>query len=377
MRLLIHSTEFPPGPGGIGTHAYEIARQLSRRNWQVTVISRQDYASNAEIEKFNTTQPFKTLRLLDKPNVLLDGIYRVNKVSQELNGQSVIIASGERAVWVSAFVNQKVPLVCIGHGTEFGSSGWRHKLSRWAFEKADHVVCVSNFTRDYMMQKGYKPKAVTVIPNGADETRFHSMESAANTAAVRAVYPNSHLLLTVGNVTERKGQHVVIRALPYVLKQFPNVHYLIAGLPTERDTLQQLAKSLGIEDHVHFLGRVPADHLISLFYACDIFLMTSVHTATGDFEGYGIAAVEAALCGKASIVSDGSGLSEAIIDHETGLVARQNDPASTAEAIIKLLANDTLRTALGNKARTRALAEQTWSKRADVYHELFLKIARN
>ena len=60
--------------------------------------------------------------------------------------------------------------------------------------------------------------------------------------------PGAQLLLTVGNVTERKGQQVVIRALPHVLKAQPNTHYLMAGLPTRREDFLKLARGLGVAD---------------------------------------------------------------------------------------------------------------------------------
>ena len=58
MRLLVVSWEFPPGPGGIGTHAFEIARHLTRRGWEVRVVSPQDFAGEEEIRSFNEAQPF-------------------------------------------------------------------------------------------------------------------------------------------------------------------------------------------------------------------------------------------------------------------------------------------------------------------------------
>jgi len=174
-------------------------------------------------------------------------------------------------------------------------------------------------------------------------------------------------MLTVGNVTERKGQHVVIRALPYILREVPNVHYLIAGLPTMKEQFRALAAALGVADHVHFLGRVPQEDLPLLMNACDAFVMTSVNTPSGDVEGYGIAVVEAALCGKPAVVSDRTGLAEAVLDRVTGLVVPQNDPKQTAEALITLLTDEFLRQRLGAAAKQRALAEQTWSARAKAY----------
>ncbi len=180
------------------------------------------------------------------------------------------------------------------------------------------------------------------------------------------------MLLTVGNVTERKGQEVVIRALP----DLPGVRYEMIGLPTRAPELAALARELGVADRIEFVGRAPQEELVRRLNACDLFVMTSRNTAGGDFEGFGIAVVEAALCGKPAIVSSGSGLSEAIIAGETALVVREGDSADTARAIKELLADPARLTKMGAAANAYALAEQTWAHRAERYDAVLREAMR-
>ena len=63
MRLLLSASEFPPGPGGIGSHAFQVARNLLGLDWEVAVLSSQDFSGDDEIEAFNSAQPFKIVRL--------------------------------------------------------------------------------------------------------------------------------------------------------------------------------------------------------------------------------------------------------------------------------------------------------------------------
>src|SRR5262245_39519851 len=63
MRLLLVASEFPPGPGGIGAHAYHLARQLSRMAWDVVVAAPQHHVSPADAEEFNSHLPFKVVSL--------------------------------------------------------------------------------------------------------------------------------------------------------------------------------------------------------------------------------------------------------------------------------------------------------------------------
>src|SRR5262249_34211461 len=177
-----------------------------------------------------------------------------------------------------------------------------------------------------------------VIHNGADPSQFTLLpEEEVQRFRKKLGLPDARILLTVGNVTDRKGQEVVIRALPSILRTEPKTQYLMAGLPTEKEPLDALARRLGVADHVGFLGLVRRDELVLLLNSCDLFVMTSRRTADGDFEGYGIAVVEAALCGKPAVVSSGSGLAEAIEERRTGIAVPENAEAETASAIISLL----------------------------------------
>ncbi len=379
MKALILSTEFPPGPGGLGTHAWELARHLVKRGWEITVVTSQDYASSEEINNFNKLQPFPVIRMSSYPFLPVRMMNRWRTVSACLkhNPPQTIIGSGSRAVWLAAAlsIKFKLPWIAIGHGSEFG---YKKFMTRRAFEKATGIICVSNFTMQQMLESGIHSVKCRVIPNGADPDTFrilprHEVEMFRTSLGFVA----KHLILTVGNVTDRKGQEVVIRSLPDVIKEIPDVHYLIVGLPTKRNQLEEIAQQLGVLERVHFLGRVQSEDLVRVINVCDIFVMTSRKTVDADFEGYGIAVVEAALCGKPAIVSGNSGLSEAVIDNETAFVVAENDEKATAKAIVQMLKDIELRQKMGENARRHAIAEQTWSHRIAHYDQFLREVVES
>jgi phosphatidylinositol alpha-1,6-mannosyltransferase len=213
-----------------------------------------------------------------------------------------------------------------------------------------------------------------VIPNGANAERFRLLP-AEDALAFRQERKlgDATLLVTVGSVHERKGQDVVIRALPRVLRDIPNVHYLIVGMPYEQARFAEIARECGVGSRVHFLGAVDHDELVRALNAADVFVMASKHTSAGDFEGFGIAVLEAALCGCPAVVSSQSGVVEAIRAGETGLVADMGDPVSTADRLIELLANPATRDAMGRRAREHALAG-TWEIRGQQYDAMLRTI---
>jgi phosphatidylinositol alpha-1,6-mannosyltransferase len=381
MTILIVSTEFPPGPGGVGTHAFELARHLARRGGAVTVLASQDYVAPGEADAFNAAQPFPVHRWT-RPPVGPPGVFwRMAALRERIRSDepSLIVASGGRAVAMTAFAlrGRATPWVAIGHGTEFGRRrGAMATLLRWSFGRATAVVCVSEYTRGLMLQSGVRPREAMVIPNGADPERFRLLgPTAARDARRELGLPEGRLLVTVGHVTDRKGQDVVVRALPRILASAPDAHYVAVGLPTMAAKIRKLARSLGVEGRVWLPGRLDTPLVVGLLNAADVFVLTSRQTGGGDVEGFGIAVVEAALCGLPAVVSGGSGLSEAVRKGETGLVVPPDDPGETADAVVRLLGSEALRKSMGQKARTRALEEQSWASRIGEYDELFHRLA--
>ncbi|MGH9931114.1 MAG: glycosyltransferase family 4 protein, partial [Pyrinomonadaceae bacterium] len=322
---------------------------------------------------FSNAQPFPVERVRPVAGSLIEGIYRWRVASRciKKHKPDVLLASGSRAVWLAALLARRhgIPWIAIGHGTEFGTrTVVAKRMTQYAFSRADNVICVSQFTRQQMIAAGIRVRASHVIENGADHTQFTLLpEKEVDDFRRRLGFGDSEILLTVGQVSERKGQSAVIRALPQVLKEAPKTQYVIAGLPTKEKEHRELAIRLGVSDHVHFMGRVAGETILRLMNACDVFVMTSRHTGAGDFEGYGIAVVEAALCGKPAVVSAASGLSEAIVDGVTGYAVEPDNAEAIARVLVQLLRDDDLRQEMGRAARERALGEQTWERRAQEY----------
>ena len=379
MKLLLLASELPPGPGGIGNHAYHLALELQRRGWAVTVVAPQDYAREEEIAAWSQRQPFEIVRLrrstLTPTLRLFSWFWRILGLVLTRRPQ-LLLASGQRATWMAALIARLTGrrLVAVGHGTEFGARGrFARAANRFGYNHAALVITVSEYTRRALEEAGLTPAELRVIPNGADASLYQPLppgeiEELRGQDAV--VAPEHRLLLTVGRVDRRKGQDLVIRAMPQIVRELPDVHYLVVGLPDRAAELQQLARELGVEKNVFFLGRQPTSALVGYYNACDLFVLTSRHTDDGDFEGYGIAVVEAALCGKPALVAGDSGLAEAVLDGLTGLVVPPEDPEAIAAHVLRLLRDDALRRKLGKNALDRARAEMSWRRRGGEYHDL-------
>jgi phosphatidyl-myo-inositol dimannoside synthase len=367
-HILILSSEFPPGPGGIGTHAYQLAKHLSAAGIEVKVLTPQDYTDPSEVANFNKQQAFEIVTLPAHRPIVVKWIIRLKaftKTTRTFDPQ-IVIASGSRAIWLSANLLpiRNYCLVVVAHGTEFGAqSGLAAIITRVSANRAHGIICVSAYTHDAMRKLGVVKPTDFIIHNGADHQTFYPLpETEVVEFRQKEGVADKFVLLTVGNVSKRKGQEVIIRALPKILHSKPNVIYWMVGLPQEQTSLERLAESLGVSHAVRFWGRVDVHQLRSLYNACYLFVMTSRKLADGDFEGYGIAVLEAALCRKPALVSDNSGLAEAVKNGVTGIIVPQNDPDATAEGILSLAnAPETLKT-LGQQAQLNAIRCQTWDQ---------------
>ena len=144
-------------------------------------------------------------------------------------------------------------------------------------------------------------------------------------------------MLTVGNVTERKGQLNVIKHLPDIITLYPNIHYHCVGLKTESGKFNEEAKRLGVESYVTFHGKVEHENLISFYSNSDIFVMLSNVTRTGDIEGFGIAILEANYFGLPAIGSLNCGIEDAIKNNKSGILINQDITEDFKNAINEVI----------------------------------------
>jgi len=146
-------------------------------------------------------------------------------------------------------------------------------------------------------------------------------------------------LITVGNLTDRKGQENVIKSLPQILSLYPEAQYHLIGKTTNKEILANTAKQLKVDDKLHFYGAVARHELLDILKGATIKLMLSNHTKEGDFEGFGIAVSEANAFGIPAIGSRNSGLSDAIEHNITGLLVDQYDKKEVADAVDTIISN--------------------------------------
>lgn len=371
-RVLIVASELPPGPGGIGSHAVAVASGLHDQGWDVTLLGSQHYVDAAERDSYNSDSHLTIRTLPDAADPARTAWARVRAIKKavEQTRPNVIVASGGRIVWLTAPVARRahVPMVAVAHGSELGGPRWQRLLTRRSFDVAQRVIAVSEFTAGLTRSLGVT-RPIDVIPNGAEAERFSPSTERRERFRSRHRLGDRPVVLTVGNVTERKGQHLVVDALPHLLASSPDAMYVLVGLPSDADALTARAERLGVDRHLLVLGKLDEDEVVDAHAAADVFAMTSTSTGSGDVEGYGIAVIEAALSGVPAVVTSGTGAAEAVLDETTGL-AVPSEPAAIAQAISRLLADNHAGGSFGANAERLARTEGSWTHRVTRYGQV-------
>ena len=336
-KILFISSEFPPLPGGIGNHALHLALSLQKPGNKVTVITNQRSKLIAEDIAFDVQLPFKVQRIKRQKIVLFTYLNRIFQVWLAIfrNEKLTIICSGKFSLWTGGiaalfFLNNNY--IAVLHGSEINAGGTiGKKITKWCLKKFTKLIAVSKFTKNLVLEKNATLN-ITVINNGFS---FPVNDNYQNNVAVKG----NPAIVTVGNVTFRKGQQNVINALPLLKERFPEIQYHIVGIPTEKLEFEKIAKSLGVLENITFHGALTNEDLKQVVLYSKVFLMLSDHLKNGDVEGFGIAVLEANCFGLPAIGAKNSGVADAIKEGFSGKLVNPHDSHEIVSALEEILDN--------------------------------------
>jgi glycosyltransferase involved in cell wall biosynthesis len=206
---------------------------------------------------------------------------------------------------------------------------------------------VSESTADDLVVRGIPREHIRVIYNGVDTAALTPDYS------VRSPAP---LFIYIGRLKRYKGVDILIRALAGAGHGAATLE--IAGSGDYRPELEKLARSLGVEKRVRFLGFIPEVEKLNLLRRGWAAMLASPN------EGWGISNLEAAACGTPVIASNSPGIRESVIDGETGILVPHGDIPAMAAAMQRLIAAPSEVRAMGEAGR-RFAEGFGWERSAD------------
>ena len=364
-RTLLITNDFPLRPGGI----QQFVHNLAVRQPAGSVVV---YASTWRgAEKFDAEQPFEVVRedtvmLLPTPAVArrAAGLARAHDCDTVWFGAAAplgLLADGlrRRAGIIRA--------VGVTHGHEIGWAalpGARGLLRRIA-RGNDVLTYLGEYQRVRLDKALHGLTDLQRLAPGVDVDAFHP---GVDGSAVRARYGLSDrpVIVCVSRLVPRKGQDMLIRALPEIRRRVPGAALLLGSGGPYRPKLQRLAREQGVESDVVFTGSVSWGELPALFAAGDVYAMPCRTRAAGlDVEGLGIVYLEASATGLPVVGGDSGGAPDAVRDGETGYVVGGRDVGALTDRLVELLTDPVKARAMGAAGRAWVEREWRWELQAD------------
>lgn len=229
----------------------------------------------------------------------------------------------------------------------------------WAATQASGIITVCQALMDKiesLVPPGFELPPQRVLRNGVDLSTFKPADRKSVRADLGLTQPT---LLSVGHLVERKGHHLIIKALA----NMPGTDLLIAGEGEEQKNLTELVETLGLGKRVTFLGNRPHEELYKIYSAADLLVLASSR------EGWPNVLLEAMACGTPVVATDVWGSGEVVQAPEAGTVVADRTSDALGKASLELLQN------LPDRSATRAYAEKfSWDATTQGQIDLFREI---
>jgi phosphatidylinositol alpha-1,6-mannosyltransferase len=246
----------------------------------------------------------------------------------------------------------QIPLWLQLHGIE----AWTcpRAVVRWGAEQSDLVTVVSRYTkRRFLRWANIQPERVRVLPNTVSDR--YSPGQKSEQILEQYGLRGKRILLTVSRISlddRYKGHHRVLAVMPDLLREYPDLVYVIAGDGNGRDKLQHLALEQGLGDRVKFISRVSDAQLPDLYRTADVFVMPSTE------EGFGIVFLEAMRSGITVIGGNGDGSMDPLRDGTAGYAVSCENRGELLGAIRSAIENPQDRTDYADIFSITAFSQQ-------------------
>ncbi|GAA0243220.1 glycosyltransferase family 4 protein [Saccharothrix mutabilis subsp. mutabilis] len=361
-RTLLVTNDFPPRPGGIQAYLHALATRLP----DLVVYAPSWESPSGSHPEFDAAQPFPVVRhpgtlMLPTPDVLK----RASDIMRAERCEAVWFGAAAPLALLTPWLRKAgaARVVASTHGHEVGWSmlpAARQSL-RAIGSSVDVVTFVSRYTRSRFAAAFGPMAALEHLPSGVDTSVFAPDPVARLEIRARYGLGDRPVVVCVSRLVPRKGQDVLVRALPEIRRLAPDAALLLVGGGPYRKSLERLASSVGVEEHVVFTGSVPWAELPAHYNAGDVFAMPCRTRGRGlDVEGLGIVYLEASATGLPVVAGQSGGAPETVRDGVTGAVVDGRAVSVVAAEVGRLLADRSLAAKMGEAGREWVTREWRW-----------------
>lgn len=269
-----------------------------------------------------------------------------------------------RAFWEDAAVD---------HGTTTeGSLRYRatRAMETRAVQQVDAVTTICEGLRRDLVARGVPESKITVIPNAVDIDNFAFGVPGDDALRAELGLTGKRVLGFIGSFYAYEGLDLLLRALPTILQQAPDIALLLTGGGPQEENLKKLTQELGLQDHVKFTGRVPHAQVQRYYSLVDVLVYPRHSMRLTDLVTP-LKPLEAMAQGLLLVASDVGGHKELIRDGETGVLFRAGDTDDLARSVLRLLAMQDRWPQLREAGRRYVETERNWTNSVARYRDVY------
>ena len=370
-QVLLVTNDFPPRRGGIQSYLQELVDHLVAAGQHTVTVYAPKWKGAAEFDEQARASGYSVVRhpgtlMLPEPSV----IGRMKRMIDRHGADTVWFGAAAPLALMAPLARGAGArrVIASTHGHEVGWSMLpvaRTALRRIG-EGTDVITYVSRYTRGRFAAAFGSDAALEHLPPGVDSDRFAPDEVARAELRARYRLGDRPVVVCVSRLVPRKGQDMLIRAMPAIRQRVPGAALVIVGGGPYRDALRRLAHSFGVAEHVVFTEGVPGDELPAHHALADVFAMPCRTRGAGlDVEGLGIVYLEASATGVPVVAGRSGGAPETVRDGETGVVVDGWDVGAIAASVADLLADPDRAARMGAAGRRWVLDNWQWHTQAE------------
>jgi phosphatidylinositol alpha-1,6-mannosyltransferase len=385
MEVLFITHKYPPSIGGMEKQSYEL----------ITGVAKTHKVHSLVFD--NTSSKIKFLLSLKS---------RVDAILKE-NPDISVIHLNDGLMALFAFPIKKItdkPMLVTLHGLDivFPNKLFQ-KIVVKRFKQLDGVIAVSRATADECINRGFDPEKVFVVRNGVDTSLSKIYEKIGFRSQLEhklgVSLQGKKILVSIGRSVRRKGfSWFLNKVMPrldtdtiYLIIGPPQKHIkklnmffkllpsefshqlsLLLGLGMDEIDIQDAIKRNKLEKRAFYMGKLPFEEMIQILKASDLFIMPNIKIR-GDAEGFGLVALEAAVCGVPVLASSLEGITCAVIDGMNGFLAPPENEVAWVEKIDTLLSDRFSLKKAGDLAQRYTTKNYAWEKMVEGYITIFEK----
>jgi glycosyltransferase involved in cell wall biosynthesis len=361
--------------GGVEKHAYNLSRELSRRN-QVNVLTtrsprhneltelRTDYAISRISRGFtfySSSVPLSLIEHLDPKDYDIIHAHTPNLGIADL---AALRNLRKRTPFVLTYHNDISKEGLLGGML---STTYNNIFGRYLLKHSDIIIATTQGYASNSQQLKKHHSKIRIIPNGVDTEEFRPGISGETIRRRHNIGSDSKMVLFVGCIDHYKGCDYLLSSFCKVLKEVPDAFLVYVGSGPLRSELEKQAKKLGIDSRVVFTGYVRDDVLPLYYAACDLFVLPSVSS----HEGFGMVQLEAMASAKPVISTTLPGVRDVDPEEVATVHVPPKDDSALSAGIVRLLKDDPARAYMGDSGRKLVLERYSWKKVAGMTQEVY------